>query len=507
MGRRSTRPEDWRLAPTAAGTWAGTALGVSGAPPWVGVVSAALLGAAAAVALPRAKLNAAVFVLSAVLGVYVGGMALTAHLADPASNWEATGGHIQLVGRLITDPGLQKSPWGEDTANVTVQIVLVRTGTDWVSSSAQVRVTSSPEALDSLTAGDTGLFAGKLSSGFWDKPPMVGQVRAVSVHPVESANRWHIRAAGVREGMVELAGLLPEPAGGLILGMSVGNLQLLDTDTKQAMRTASLTHLTAISGTHISIALLALALVFPGGVLWRPLAGAAFLAFLISVVGPSPSVLRSASMAAVAGVALVIKRPPQPQVALAVVVIMMVLLDPWKSVRPGFAMSVLATAGILRSGRRWARKLRRRLTDRQTSGRVGQVTVAASQAGAIAAAASLWVAPILVAMTGTVPLFAVPANVLAAPAVGPVTLLGLLAAILVDHLPGSALLLVWLAVPHANWIAAVAQVTANIPGATLGWPEGPFGLMVIVTLVGLVLVFDELMDCWGGERSVCGTNR
>src|SRR5262249_11252388 len=87
---------------------------------------------------------------------------------------------------------------------------------------------------------------------------------------------------------------------------------------------------------------------------------------------------------------------------------------------------------------------------------------------------------------------AIVANLLAAPAVAPATVLGVLAAALAVVHPGAAEIAVRLAGPAVQWLIAVGHRSAAIPGATIGWPAGAGGgvsLAVIAVVVFILLRF------------------
>ncbi len=486
MTGSKVRPEDWRLAGVSLGAWAGAAAGTNGlsAAWWVWAV----LGAAAfAALLPRALWAAAAVALGMLAGYLSGSLALQEYRDDAATEAALYSDSVQLLVRLTEPPQQRVTPWGRATFAAAGRVQATRVSTQWVSSSVQVRLSGDVETLSGFQRGDQMIVQGKLRTDFWRQPPILGELRVQSARLVASGGKWSQFTSGVRSRMLALAGALPQPAGALVLGMSVGDRQLLEPELRQAMATASLTHLTAISGTHIGLALAALAVLVPGGRLWRPAAMVLFLVFLVGVVGPAPSVLRATGMALVAMIALIWRRPGQPQVALFLVVLTLTLTDPWIATKPGFTMSALATLGILILGRSWANKLERFADEMMSEKQSGRGLVRkVAQIVAVSAAASLWVLPPLVAITDTVPLWSVLANVLAAPAVAPVTLLGIAAAILCTSSPSIATLLMWAATPFAAWIAWVARWVAGLPGASLPWPGGTGGVLLAAGLVGLV---------------------
>ena len=86
----------------------------------------------------------------------------------------------------------------------------------------------------------------------------------------------------------------------------------------------------------------------------------------------------------------------------------------------------------------------------------------------------------LLGLTPAVATWAVPANLLAAPAIGPATVLGLGSAVLAPLWPTGAL---WLADGGAAacwWIVSVAHLAAGAPVARLAWLPGTIGVAAMV---------------------------
>ena len=83
---------------------------------------------------------------------------------------------------------------------------------------------------------------------------------------------------------------------------------------------------------------------------------------------------------------------------------------------------------------------------------------------------------------------AVVANLLAAPAVAPATVLGVLAALVAPVAPTVAGGCAWLAGWPAAWLIAVADRAAAVPGAALPWPAGTAGALLMVGALGGVAV-------------------
>ncbi|MGI9092664.1 MAG: ComEC/Rec2 family competence protein [Mycobacteriales bacterium] len=232
-----------------------------------------------------------------------------------------------------------------------------------------------------------------------------------------------------------------------------------------------MTHLVAVSGANIAIVVGAVLLLASGlGVGPRTsavLGGIAMVGFVV-LARPQPSVLRAAVMGGFALLALASGRPRAALPALSTTVLVLVLASPSLAGSPGFGMSVSATGALLLLAPRWTDALQRRGLPRWLALSV-----------AVPAAAHIASAPLIAAISGRVSLVAIPANMLAEPAVAPATILGVLAALASLVAPGLATALAWCASWPARWIAGVATHSAQLPDAAVGWPSGVRGALLL----------------------------
>jgi competence protein ComEC len=108
---------------------------------------------------------------------------------------------------------------------------------------------------------------------------------------------------------------------------------------------------------------------------------------------------------------------------------------------------------------------------------------------AVSVAAFLVTAPLVAGLSGQVAPVAVIANLLAAPAVAPATVLGVLAALVSPLAPPVAQALAWAAGPFVGWLVRVADRSAGIARGALPWPSGAGGAALLAgVLVVLVLL-------------------
>lgn len=279
----------------------------------------------------------------------------------------------------------------------------------------------------------------------------------------------------------------------LIPGLVLGDRSAQSPETDQAMKDAGLSHLSAVSGANCALlagavsGLLRLFRVSRAAVLAAVLAT---LVVFVIVVGPEPSVLRAAVMGGLGAFALFGGRSRHAFTLLCLAGTSVIVAAPGLATEPALQLSVAATAGIILG----ARPAEARLYT--AFGRIlpGWVARWLSVTLAVTTCAHLACQPILLAMTGTVSSYAVPANMLAAPAVAPITVLGTAAAALVLALPPVSAALVWLIQFPAAYIGLVAHTSAGLPGALRPWPEGPLGVgLGVLTVAATVALFAVLL--------------
>jgi ComEC/Rec2-related protein len=180
-----------------------------------------------------------------------------------------------------------------------------------------------------------------------------------------------------------------------------------------------LTHLTAVSGANLTL-LLAFLLTMArwAGVRgwWLRVVGLAGVIIFIALCRTEPSVLRAAAMGLVALAALGSGSRTAGVRNLAVATMILLLVDPFLSRSIGFALSVLACAGIVWWSRRWTMIINQWLPH------------IIAESIAVPLAAQLATTPLVAAISGRVSISGLAANALAGPFVGPATVLGFAAA-------------------------------------------------------------------------------
>jgi len=369
-------------------------------------------------------------------------------LAGPASR-SASG---RLTGTLIDDPG---GPRFAVRALVRVdrfatrdaghRTVLLRASGD---AASRLRV---------LEAGDHLVLDGRLGplTGWDARYRWRHAVARFEVRDVETfvpSRAFVARLAGGLRGLVlRGAAGLPADDRALLAGFLLGDTRTLPVRTVDDFRAAGLSHLLAVSGANVAFVLLLVAPVLGRlRIGLRFVGGITVLVVFGAMTRWEPSVLRAVVMAGLVMLAALLGRPATAGRVLVLAVLGLLLADPFLLHSAGFLLSCAACAGIALLAPPLAPRLRgpRWLRD-------GLAVTLAAQIG---------VAPVLLPVFGSVPLVAVPANLVAVPVVGPLTVWGLVAGVVGGIAgPAAAGVLQLPTIALLAWVRTVAHTAARAP--------------------------------------------
>ncbi|MGC5256716.1 ComEC/Rec2 family competence protein [Gordonia sp. DT218] len=316
---------------------------------------------------------------------------------------------------------------------------------------------------------------------------MAARLSAVSEPRLVGRPPPHQRMAGeIRQRLRVLsARALGPDASGLLPGLVLGDTSMLGAEVRDDFRAAGLTHLLAVSGSNFAIVCGAaiVGIRSLGASPWvTAVVGTIVLVGFVILVRPSPSVLRAAMMGMVGLLALVGSRRAQAMPALGAATVVGLLWWPELAVAPGFALSVLATAGLVL----WSGGLRDWLRDRRVPPMLAELV-------AMAVAAQLATAPVIAVLSGRFSIVGLLANILVVPVVGLVGVVGTAAAVVgaiggPDGFgAGCAELVIRGLGPELWWMLMCARVLGRWSWAAVPVPSGLVGAIVVASGLALVV--------------------
>ncbi|WP_300677394.1 ComEC/Rec2 family competence protein [Nocardioides sp.] len=405
---------------------------------------------------------------------------VTAAATDPVAQWAQQRRLATLSGTVRSDPRVLT---GGFSRSVVVSVLVQKAEVDGVRASVRtlVRVLA-PPTWTSVRLGERIRFVGRLRPA--DDPTQSAEVRVGSgdrsaPERLAEPGVWWRAAGTVRAAIRASVEGRPAERAALVPALVDGDTSAITAGLSADFKVTGLTHLLAVSGTNLTLvvgALLWLARWCRVRGRWLIVVGAAGIVGFVLLARTEPSVVRAAAMGTVGLIAMSANGRHRGLRALGVAVLALILVDPAMAVSIGFALSVLATAGILLAAPAWRDALARWMPRWL------------AEAIAVPMAAQLACTPLIAAMSGQVSLVAVAANLLAEPAVGPATVLGLLGGIVGVVWPRGGQLCGWCASWCVAWIIAVAHRGAAMPGAEIGWAVGA-GAIVMLTVLVLALLF------------------
>ena len=224
---------------------------------------------------------------------------------------------------------------------------------------------------------------------------------------------------------VALARGMPEREAALARGFVLGEDDRIDHRTRDDFQRSNLTHLLAVSGENvILLCVLAWPLLAVLGLTLRArLIGAlCLIAIYVPVTGAGPSIQRAGVMGAAGLIAALADRPRSRWYAVLLAAVVTLAINPRAEGDVGWQLSFAAVVGILL----WSGRLANALSGDAARGSVRRALV---EGIAVTVAATVATAPLMAAAFDQFSPAALPANVLALPAVAPAMWLGMLAGI------------------------------------------------------------------------------
>ena len=392
---------------------------------------------------------------------------------------EVAGAPVRLPPQLYLGWYANARAGAADASELQRQAPEVRAGERW---RTNVRLkaphgNSNPHGFDyELWLWEQGLQAtGYVRGGPKDPPPQL--LADTWRHPVERA-RQHVRDAVVRD-------VADRQTAGVLAALIVGDQNAIERADWDIFRATGVAHLMSISGLHVTM--FAWAAAWLVGALWRrserlclawPAQHAALVGGLVLAAAYAlfsgwgvPSQRTVWMLATVGLLRLSGRRWPWPQVWLLACAVV-VGIDPWALLQPGFWLSFVAVGVLFASdpGRpavtgagRWAKV-------------AATVKAAMREQGVV----TLALTPLTLLLFGQVSLVGLLANAIAIPWVTLVVTPLALAGVLLRPLWGAAAIAV-------NALQACLQWLASLPFATLSMPAPPLWAGAVGVVGGLLL--------------------
>ncbi len=299
---------------------------------------------------------------------------------------------------------------------------------------------------------------------------------------------------------------LDVPVGPLVAAMALGgDVVDLPFDLKDAFVRVGLAHALAASGFQVSLIVSGIIAISRRWLsrAWQFGLAMAGIGIFVLMAGPQPSVLRAAVMGTAVAIGLLTSRQIRPLESILLAAVLLLLVDPLWVWDVGFQLSFLATLGLVVS----ATPIQKRLD---------WLPPTIAELVAVPLAATIWTLPMQLWTFKVLPIYALPANVLASPLVTIISIGGMVSAALGAVIPQVGSAIAWLLFYPTQLLIGLVQWFSQLPGSNMAvgrialWQLlGLYGAIILVwlrpklqkrwILVVLVAILSIVVPLWVGK--------
>ncbi len=464
---------------------------------WLGVIVLIILSIGAMMAIPswRRSLGLKVFLIAGVIAL-LGAIHLQMRLPRPAVNdisWLSAGETVTVTGKVLTESRLTRGQkwqmWlevkesesdGETRSNTgKLYVTLPDSEENRVYPGQEIRVKGSISRLKAATNPGTFDFKSYLAAR-----GCFARLRGMEIIDKTSPSRglWQLRRRIV-ESLTE--GLNSE-YGSLLSSITLGRQAAdLSPEIEDLFVQTGLTHVLAVSGFHIAL-LLGVTLKLTRNLSPRQqfFIGMGVLIFYVGLTGIQPSIMRAALMGVAGLIGLIYNRKVNSYGALIVAATILLLFNPLWIFDLGFALSFLATLGLI-------------ISVKPIEERLNYLPSLIAEPVAITLAASLWTLPLLLYSFSSFAVYSLPVNIITTPLISLISLGGVIsAALALIYPPLGSLSASFLYYP-IKFLLAIVSWFANLPASFYAVGKLSLGAMVLIYgLLGLTCWLKSLQKRW-----------
>jgi competence protein ComEC len=269
---------------------------------------------------------------------------------------------------------------------------------------------------------------------------------------------------------------LDVPVGPLVAAMALGgDVVDLPFDLKDAFVRVGLAHALAASGFQVSLIVSGIIATSRRWLsrVWQFGLALTGIGIFVLMAGPQPSVLRAAVMGTAVAIGLLTSRQIRPLESILLAGVLLLLVDPLWVWDVGFQLSFLATLGLVVS----ATPIQKRLD---------WLPPTIAELVAVPLAAMIWTLPVQLWTFKVLPIYALPANVLASPLVTIISIGGMVSAALGAVIPQVGSAIAWLLFYPTQLLIGLVQWFSQLPGSNMA--VGRIALWQLLGLYGAIIL-------------------
>lgn len=296
--------------------------------------------------------------------------------------------------------------------------------------------------------------------------------------------------------------LLNEEQAELLTGILIGNKENIDKETKENFKNSNLTHMLAVSGTHVSYILLGISFIITKTKLHKrffKIPVILLLFFFMLVTGKTPSVMRACIMAMYLMIGKIFYKKTSISASLNFSLIILLIINPYCIFDVGLQLSYGGTIGIIYLYPKIQKLInsKRKLKNSKEIDKISKKTKIMKNVEnmvLISISANITILPIMLFHFNTMSLTFWISNLLASPVMGIVVILGFITIILSIILFKVAQILSKILSVLLWMLSKIATICGNLPFSKILIPTPSLFFIVIYYLFLIFIVISEKLN-------------
>lgn len=285
---------------------------------------------------------------------------------------------------------------------------------------------------------------------------VISKMSQVKLIKTNNANIVNILANKVSKKIKEnINNMLPEQQANLLTGILIGDKAGISEEVQISFRDSNLSHMLAISGTHVSYVILGFTFVLDKIRIGKKLSKVftiIFLIFFTILTGATPSVQRASIMAIYVLLGNLFYKKPNIVISISLSMLILLIQNPYNLLDVGFQLSYAGTIGILY----FYKKIKLKNFKIKIIEKVIEMMI-------ITLSANIVIIPIIMLHYNTISLTFLISNVLASPILGIVIILGLFIVLISFVLSPLSLFLSRILSIFLEILIFFANICSNLP--------------------------------------------
>lgn len=306
---------------------------------------------------------------------------------------------------------------------------------------------------------------------------------------ISETNTFHLITYMQNSILNSLKKFLPKEHLGIVLGMIIGDTSYISEEVKDEFKQSGITHLLAVSGSNVTYIILITKFLF------NKFCGKSFSNFItifmiilfVFISGASPSVVRAGIMAIILIFSEILARAPNTISTISVTAILILLYNPIIICDVGFILSFGGTIGIVLFNNR----LMAYFNDKLFIILKNKIFKYILEMFAVTLSAQIVLTPVMWYYFNTISLIAMITNLLVAPFVGYITILGIAVYFTSLIFIPIARILSYATYVLVSFVIFISKICASVPYGNILLPT-PSLLFLITYYFILYLIFANL---------------